>query len=765
MSYRLFAPILVFAVLAPVVCADESNETFVLVDGRTGRKTVENAPRARARFAPCSTYKIPNSLIALETGVAPDSAFPLAYDPKRDGDQSGPWSLDQTLRSAIRYSALWYYQELARRIGAERMQQYLDRFDYGDRSMAGGVDRFWLGRGLRISAEEQARFLERFHENRLALAPRVSAIMRDILLLETTDDYRWYGKTGTCTGTDGPVAWHVGFVERGNTVSYYALNFGGGTIGELFARRPALIRARLAKAGLIDARPPSARRQMEARVRAAIAAFPGTVGLCARNLENGETFAIREDERVRTASTIKLPIMAAVFSAVAQGKAQWDEPIVLHDRDKVSGTGVLHEFSDGMKFPLRDLVHLMIVVSDNTATNLVLDRIGADFVNAELDKLGMPRTRSLRKVLGSGAPGGHSREGRLPEFERFGLGVSTPREMATLLEKIERREVVSAEASREMLAILKRQQYKDGIGRRLAGREVASKSGSLDRLRSDAGIVYAKGGRIVLAITVDDMRRTDYSPENAGSVLISELTGMILDGLSLPERFLDAPSQTIELHAVMDHPQGIEVEGDRLWVTWVDRKNKTGHLGEFDIVSGKLLRLVPVHQGERYHPGGIARDGDSLWLPVAEYRPNSSSVIQRRNKKTLELEAEFEVADHIGCVAAGGGSVYGGNWDAQQIYTWDRAGRLVAKRDNPSGTAFQDLKLAGGRLIGGGLRADGGAIDWLDPEDLHLVERIRAGKSNRGVMFTQEGMAIAGDRLYLLPEDSPSRLFVFRVPR
>jgi beta-lactamase class A len=523
------------------------------------------------------------------------------------------------------------------------------------------------------------------------------------------------------------------------------------------------MRSRLSAILLLSAQALAAAPEMESKIRAAIAAFPGTVSLFAKSLETGESFGIQEDERVRTASTIKLPILAAVFSAVAQGKAKWDDISMLRDQDKVSGSGVLHEFSDGLKLPLRDLVQLMIVVSDNTATNLVLDRVPADFVNAEMDKLGLKQTRVLRKVLGSGPAGGHSREGRLPEFQRFGLGVSTPSEMVMLLEKIERREVVSPEASAEMLAILKRQQFKDGIGRRLPGRDVASKSGALDRLRSDVGIVNSLGGRIVLAITVDNMSRTDYSPENAGNVLIAELTEMLLEGLSVPVERLGEPEKVIELHAEMDHPQGIEVEGDRLWVTWVDRKNKAGYLGEFDLSSGKLLRSVPIHKGERYHPGGVAGDGGSLWLPVAEYKPNSSSMIQRRGKKTLELESEFEVPDHIGCVAAAEGVVYGGNWDSRQIYSWDRAGHLLAKRDNPTGNSFQDLKAAGGKLVGSGLRADGGAIDWLDPRELRLAKRILAGKTNRGVTLTQEGMAISGGRLYLLPEDSPSRLFVFRV--
>ena len=509
---------------------------------------------------------------------------------------------------------------------------------------------------------------------------------------------------------------------------------------------------------------PAPRQQMESAVRSAIAEFSGVVSLYAKNLDTGETFGIRENERVRTASTIKLPIMAATFAAVAQGKASWGDMSELREEDKIGGSGVLREFSSGLKFPLRDLVNLMIVVSDNTATNLVLDRITADFVNSEMDKLGLRQTRSLRKVIGKVASG-HSREGKLEEFQKYGIGVSTPREMVTLLEKIERGEIVSPEASREMLAILQRQQYKDAIGRQLPGADVASKSGTLDRLRSDVAIVRSASGRLAIAVTVDDMPRTDYSPDNAGSKLISKLAGMLIEGLSAPVTDLGVPEKTVELKAAMDHVQGIDISGDRLFVSWVDREKKTGHLGEFELASGKLLRSVEIHKGDRFHPGGIALDGNSIWVPVAEYRPNSSAVIQRRNQRTLALEAEFVVDDHVGCVAVSDGIVYGGNWDSRQIYAWDRSGKLIWKRDNPGGTSFQDMKAVGTHLIGSGLRSDIGAIDWLDVKDLHLVRRVRANKTDRGIFFTHEGMAISGDRLYLLPEDGPSRLFIFAVPR
>ena len=153
-----------------------------------------------------------------------------------------------------------------------------------------------------------------------------------------------------------------------------------------------------------------------------------------------------------------------------------------------------------------------------------------------MDQLGLKQTRSLRKVRGDGnqlkAPSGYSEAGKLEENKRFGLGVSTPREMVLLLEKIEKGEVVSKDASKEMIAVLKRQFYTEGIGRKLGNITAASKSGALDALRSDVGIVYHPKGRIAIAITVDDMKQPDWSPDNPGHLTISKLTGILLDGLT-----------------------------------------------------------------------------------------------------------------------------------------------------------------------------------------------------------------------------------------
>lgn len=276
---------------------------------------------------------------------------------------------------------------------------------------------------------------------------------------------------------------------------------------------------------------------LDEKVRAAVDGFKGTVSLYARNLDSGRSYGLREDDPVRTASTIKLPVLAAVYQAIESGQAQWTETLLLREEDKVSGSGVVKEFSAGLRLPLRDLAALMIVVSDNTATNLILDRFTGDFVNAYLARNGFVQTRSMRKILGDGrnlkpVATGHSAEGRKEVNRRWGIGRSTPREMVTLLEKLERGEIVSKQASRDILSILKRQQYKDGIGRHYEGKlPVASKSGSLDALRSDVGIVYSSGGRIAIAITVDNMPQVDYSAENPGNKLIGRLATILVGDL------------------------------------------------------------------------------------------------------------------------------------------------------------------------------------------------------------------------------------------
>lgn len=268
---------------------------------------------------------------------------------------------------------------------------------------------------------------------------------------------------------------------------------------------------------------------LDEKVQNAIKNFNGKVWIYAKNLDTGIDYSLRGDEQVRTASTIKLPIMAETFRQIEGGKLKWTDELVVTKENKKGGSGILHEFSDGTKIDLKTAVHLMIVVSDNTATNLVLDKVTSDNVNDFMDTLGLKQTRSLRKVFG----GGESKILRGDEkMKAFGLGVSTPRDMVKLLEMLENGKLVSKEASAEMLAILKRQQFKDGIGRGLPDATVsASKSGALDKLRSDVGIIYTSRGRIAMAITTDDMPDVFYNQENPGLKMIWKLSQILQDGL------------------------------------------------------------------------------------------------------------------------------------------------------------------------------------------------------------------------------------------
>jgi len=275
-----------------------------------------------------------------------------------------------------------------------------------------------------------------------------------------------------------------------------------------------------------------AQTPLEQQLKTRIAGFAGTVTLYAKNLDTGATIGIHETDPVRTASTIKLPIMTAVFDAVEHHKAEWTEPLTITHKEKVSGSGVLaSEFSDGVQLPLRDVLHLMIVLSDNTATNMILERFTAEAVNAYLDRIGIKTTRSLRKILRDDVAAGTSEAGKLPENKKYGLGVSSPRDMVTILEKLERGELVSPEASKEMIAVLKRCQDNGGIRRRIGNLPVANKTGALDALRSDVGIVYSPGGRIAMAITVDGMPAANWTPDNPGLLMIADLAKLLVVGL------------------------------------------------------------------------------------------------------------------------------------------------------------------------------------------------------------------------------------------
>lgn len=235
--------------------------------------------------------------------------------------------------------------------------------------------------------------------------------------------------------------------------------------------------------------------------------------------------------------------------------------------------------------------------------------------------------------------------------------------------------------------------------------------------------------------------------------------------LCAAESLKDLPfERVLPLEGQTHHVQGVAVDGNTLYVTAVDRAASKGWLFEYDFTSGKRLRAVELQQGSRFHPGGFDIDDDSIWIPVAEYRRESTTIVQRRSRLTLEIISSFEVKDHIGCLTWTGSRLIGGNWDARKLYEWSPDGRELSVRPNPRSTRYQELKYRYGTLIGSGLSAPGsGAVEWLDPETLSPLRILDAGTTDRKVPYTQEGFDYRDGRLYLLPEDAPSRLFIFRA--
>jgi beta-lactamase class A len=266
---------------------------------------------------------------------------------------------------------------------------------------------------------------------------------------------------------------------------------------------------------------------LDQRVRAEVSQFKGKVSIFAKNLDTGAVYQLGGDDRVSTASTIKIAIMVEAFARVSEGKAKWTDELVLTKEKKVGGSGILAEFGDGLHLTFRDAVTLMMILSDNTATNLVIDVLTADAVNARMESLGLKETRLMRRVFG----GGESLEGRKVENKRFGLGRTTPHEMVILLEKLERSEVINPAVSKEMIELMKREQGTNGIWREQWRIPKATKSGALDALRSDIGIIYHPRGRIALAITCNEMPEVIWTVDNPALLLMSQLSEILVDGL------------------------------------------------------------------------------------------------------------------------------------------------------------------------------------------------------------------------------------------
>jgi beta-lactamase class D len=228
--------------------------TFVTMTPKGVAKVVEGSPWARRRVSPCSTFKIPNSVIGLETGAIPSADYVIRYEEKKHrtpGFWIDAWSKDLDLRGAFRASAVWYFRELAARVGQANMKAFVDRLGYGNRDMSAWPESFWIGSTLRISPVEQVEFLDRLFRNQMGLTPGTVAAVESFMKQEAKDGRELFYKTGACTDREaGPVVWLVGFVQAPAGRTYFAFNASGAALDALMAKRVELARERLERAGL-----------------------------------------------------------------------------------------------------------------------------------------------------------------------------------------------------------------------------------------------------------------------------------------------------------------------------------------------------------------------------------------------------------------------------------------------------------------------------------------------------------------------------------
>ena len=216
------------------------------------------------------------------------------------------------------------------------------------------------------------------------------------------------------------------------------------------------------------------------------------------------------------------------------------------------------------------------------------------------------------------------------------------------------------------------------------------------------------------------------------------------------------------LEGTLYHVQGIALDKGHIWVTSVDAEKRRGYVHQFNRATHRFERQVDVTDGVMFHPGGLSASGDSIWVPVAEYRPDSSAVLLELDKKTLAVKRRIKVADHLGCVAVMPDGLIAGNWSSRRFYVFDREGKQTRVIENPSANQYQDIKFVDGMLVASGnLTKKTGAIDWYAWPSMKLVRSVQAGVTDKGRVYTAEAMALEGRDLYLLPEDGPSRLFHF----
>ena len=285
--------------------------------------------------------------------------------------------------------------------------------------------------------------------------------------------------------------------------------------------------------------------ELSSRLGEIVSAHHGKVVYYATQLNTGKSTEYHADDAVQTASVIKLTVLYEAMEQVRAGKSHWDDKVTLQPGDGVSGSGILLFFDTPQTFTLKDILTLMVIMSDNTGTNLAIDKLGLDNINDRIAWMGLKDTHLYKKV-------GKPPSGPMPADQpKFGLGKTTAREMATVMERIglcelDQKADRSAPISDSDAAIcgvamkmLRNQFYRDTIPRYLekldsteSGSGIASKTGSLNSVRNDVAIVAGKTGPIVISIFTYDNADTGWTADNEGELTIGKLAKAIVDAWS-----------------------------------------------------------------------------------------------------------------------------------------------------------------------------------------------------------------------------------------
>jgi beta-lactamase class A len=272
---------------------------------------------------------------------------------------------------------------------------------------------------------------------------------------------------------------------------------------------------------------------LQTQLQMLIAGYHGDVAIYAEDLHTGRTVAINADAPVPTASTIKLAVLFEALKQIGDGRKHWNDPVTLTKANQVEGSGVLTQFDTPLTITLKDALTMMIVVSDNTATNLAIDDFGLGNINDRIQWMGLQNTWLYKKVFMDPVP-------PVPADQpKFGLGKTTAREMAAVMRRVATCDLNApgstsepTQSDRELcdvaLGMLKNQTEREGISRYLGDLTVASKGGAIDAARNDVGIVYAKNGPIIISVYTYNNKDQSWTPDNPGRLLIAKVSKAIV---------------------------------------------------------------------------------------------------------------------------------------------------------------------------------------------------------------------------------------------